>query len=97
MKILLPSLLEWCRQCDQNGHIDYSAIPCGRCAANHQTSACPITIMGVCIYCSAIGMHFSQLCVPNDVSIISGINVVEPDTSNKTALYRLLLPRRPTP
>lgn len=61
-KIHLPSSVAWCRQCDQNGHIDYSAISCGRCASNHQTSACPITIMGVCIYCSAVGMHFSQLC-----------------------------------
>ena len=61
-KILLPSLLPWCRQCDRHGHIDYTTIPCGRCAGNHQTSACPITIMGMCVYCTALGMHFSQLC-----------------------------------
>ena len=61
-KILLPSLLPWCRQCDRHGHIDYATIPCGRCAGNHQTSACPITIMGMCVYCTALGLHFSQLC-----------------------------------
>jgi hypothetical protein len=61
-KILLPSLLPWCRQCDRHGHIDYTTIPCGRCAGSHQTSACPITIMGMCVYCTALGMHFSQLC-----------------------------------
>ena len=61
-KILLPSLLPWCRQCDRHGHIDYTTIPCGRCAGNHQTSACPITVMGMCVYCTALGMHFSQLC-----------------------------------
>lgn len=54
--------MAWCRQCDRNGHIDYSSIPCGRCASNHQTSACPITIMGMCVYCTAVGMHFSQQC-----------------------------------
>ena len=62
LKVRLPSLLPWCRQCDQNGHIEYSRIPCGRCTGSHQTSACPITIMGMCVYCSAVGLHFSQLC-----------------------------------
>jgi hypothetical protein len=61
-KILLPSLVPWCRQCDRHGHIDYTTIPCGRCAGTHQTSACPITIMGMCVYCTALGKHFSQLC-----------------------------------
>ena len=60
--INLPSLVPWCRQCNRYGHVDYTKIPCTRCSANHQTSACPITIMGMCIYCSAVGVHFSQLC-----------------------------------
>jgi hypothetical protein len=60
--IRLPSLVPWCRQCNRYGHIDYTTILCARCNANHQTSSCPITIMGMCVYCSAIGVHFSQLC-----------------------------------
>lgn len=60
--VKLPSLLPWCRQCNRYGHIDYTKVPCARCSANHQTSACPITIMGMCVYCSAVGVHFSQLC-----------------------------------
>lgn len=62
MNVQLPSLLPWCRQCDRNGHIDYTKIPCSRCNGSHQTSQCPITVMGMCVYCSAVGIHFSQLC-----------------------------------
>lgn len=60
--INFPSLVPWCRQCNRYGHIDYTKIPCTRCNANHQTSACPITIMGMCVYCAAVGVHFSQVC-----------------------------------
>jgi hypothetical protein len=62
VKIVLPSIDEWCRQCDRFGHIDYMGIPCARCAGTHQTSACPITLMGTCFYCTAVGQHFSSTC-----------------------------------
>jgi hypothetical protein len=92
--IKLPSPLPWCRQCDPNCHINYSTIPCSRCKAPHQTSACAMTIMGMCIYCGAIGTYFSQLCPQRTPSLFCGkCGHSSHDTQHCLVIPRSQLPR----